>query len=447
MAVISGSFISTNGLVLHIDAANKKSNFLNTTNLIDFTTWTAGNNTLPWPANGDGTQNTFLYDTDPWGNSSLVLKTTPNNANANGGWEGPAPGYWVTANRNKKYRSCVWVRRISANTAGTFYHGLHTDGSGDVIQSDGSTNGNPYWACQGIGYMTQNVWYLHVGHIFPYNSTPAIDPTSGYWTRSGGWLSFPGCNITGYDPRFPADATSLRNRVYQYYAASDANSNLEFLYPRIDCIDGTEPSITDILNYSPAVSYDISGNKNNGTRANGLTYSGGGYVFNGTSNSITVPFNSSLFTFNSEQTIVIWMKNQSPLSARRNPYNQAYAGAGTITHENDTAFNYYYGTGGGDNSPYTAHTSPFSVTVGETAQICITRNSTQTSWYKNGTFGNSQSNPYGAGVVTGTNNITIGSGYAGYFGGNIYSLQLYNQALSSSEVLQNFNAIRSRYGL
>jgi hypothetical protein len=182
--------------------------------------------------------------------------------------------------------------------------------------------------------------------------------------------------------------------------------------------------------------------------ASSLTYnSDGTFSFNGTSNSITVPFNSSQFTFNSEQTIIIWMKNQSPSSARRNPYDHAYAGAGTITHENDGVFNYYYGTGGGNNIPYTSHTSPFSVTVGETAQICITRNSTQTSWYKNGGLGNSLSNPYGASVVTGTNNITIGSGYAGYFGGNIYALQLYNRSLSISEVQQNFNALRGRYGI
>ena len=181
--------------------------------------------------------------------------------------------------------------------------------------------------------------------------------------------------------------------------------------------------------------------------AQSLTYaSDNTFSFNGTSNNLTVPFNSSLFTFNSEQTILMWMKNQSPSSARRNPYNQAYAGAGTITHENDAGFNYYYGTGGGDNSPYTSHYSPFSVTVGETAMIAITRNTSQTAWYKNGALGSTQSNPYGT-VVTGTNSITIGAGYAGYFGGSIYALQLYNRALSPSEVQQNFNALRGRFGL
>jgi hypothetical protein len=184
----------------------------------------------------------------------------------------------------------------------------------------------------------------------------------------------------------------------------------------------------------------------NSITANSLTYaSDGTFSFNG-SNSITVPFNSSAFTFDNEQTIIIWMKNQSPSSARRNPYNQAYAGAGTITHENDTGFNYFYGTGGGDNEPYTALTTAFSVVVGETAMICFTRNTSTVSCYKNGVFSNSMSNPYGA-VVTGTNNITIGSGYAGGFGGSLYAVQLYYRALSALEVQQNFNALRGRYGI
>jgi hypothetical protein len=178
-----------------------------------------------------------------------------------------------------------------------------------------------------------------------------------------------------------------------------------------------------------------------------LTYaSDNTFTYNG-SNSLTVPFNASAFTFNTAQTILIWMKNQSPSSARRNPYNQAYAGAGTITHENDTNFNYFFGTGGGDNSPYTALTSSFNVVVGETAMICVTRDASTVSWYKNGAFSNSMSNPYGASVVTGTSPIYIGSGYAGGFAGSLYKVQVYNRALTASEVAQNFNSFRGKYGL
>jgi hypothetical protein len=192
---------------------------------------------------------------------------------------------------------------------------------------------------------------------------------------------------------------------------------------------------------------DLTGN--NTLTISSLTYSNdnnNSFSFNG-SNSVSIPFNSSLFTFNEGQTIIIWMKNQSPSSARRNPYNQAYAGGGTITHENDTTFSYYWGQGGGDNSPYQGFGSSFSVVVGETAMICLTRDTSTVSWYKNGVLGNSTSNPYGGAVVTGTSPITIGNGYAGGFAGSIYTVMLYNRALTAAEVAQNFNALRGRYGI
>jgi hypothetical protein len=50
---------------------------------------------------------------------------------------------------------------------------------------------------------------------------------------------------------------------------------------------------------------------------------------------------------------------------------------------------------------------------------------------------------------TSTINFWVGSleGYGGYTNGNIASVQLYNRALSSQEVLQNYNATKSRFGL
>lgn len=46
----------------------------------------------------------------------------------------------------------------------------------------------------------------------------------------------------------------------------------------------------------------------------------------------------------------------------------------------------------------------------------------------------------------GTNDITIGAGYAGHFGGNLYVVQVYNRALSAGEVSQNFSSLRGRFG-
>jgi hypothetical protein len=182
----------------------------------------------------------------------------------------------------------------------------------------------------------------------------------------------------------------------------------------------------------------------NTINASSLTYnSDGTFSFSG-SNSLTISANPTSFDFNSQQTIILWMTNKSTSATRRNPYNQAYAGGGTITHENDAGFNYYYGTGGGDNDPYTSLYSSFNVIQGERAMIALTRNTSTTSWYKNGVFSNSHGNPYGT-VVTGTNAITIGSGYTTGFVGEIHAVQLYTRALSASEIAQNYFALSERY--
>lgn len=186
-------------------------------------------------------------------------------------------------------------------------------------------------------------------------------------------------------------------------------------------------------------------NKTSSTASN-LAYEGDNktYYFNGSS-FITLPYSAAM-NFNSNQTIGMWIKPTDTTDARRNPYNQAYAGGGTITFETTRNFNYYWGTGGGDNSPYTSITSSFTVARNETAHIMLVRSPTTVSWYKNGVLSNSVANSY-ATTTTGTSPIIIGSGYAGAFIGYIYSFKVYSQALTDAQVRQNFNALRGRFGI
>lgn len=48
-------------------------------------------------------------------------------------------------------------------------------------------------------------------------------------------------------------------------------------------------------------------------------------------------------------------------------------------------------------------------------------------------------------------NVQIGRGFSTsserWFNGRVHNVKIYNKALSSSEVLQNFNALRGRFGL
>ena len=141
--------------------------------------------------------------------------------------------------------------------------------------------------------------------------------------------------------------------------------------------------------------YDLSGNGNNGTLTNGPTYSstnGGDLIFDGADDYISI--NSTNMNFASNQTIFIILKPEEADANRRNPYNQAYGGYGTITHEPAGTFSYYHGTNGADGSPWQGTGSTFTVGQNEIAAITLVRDPANVSWYKNGVFSNSSANSY-----------------------------------------------------
>jgi hypothetical protein len=49
--------------------------------------------------------------------------------------------------------------------------------------------------------------------------------------------------------------------------------------------------------------------------------------------------------------------------------------------------------------------------------------------------------------IGGTGILKYGATYTGWINGKIYNLQIYNRALSASEIQQNYNAQKSRFGL
>ena len=206
--------------------------------------------------------------------------------------------------------------------------------------------------------------------------------------------------------------------------------------------------------------FDMSGSGNNGSLLYGAAYNsanGGSIAFDGTNDEVSVAHNAASMNFSAAQTICMWLKptHTGNNTTRRNPYNQAYGGPGTITYEADWCcsgvhtFNYFFGTNGGDGEPYVNANSVFTVIAQELAFITVTRNQATNScnWYKNGKLVSSTTAGWYASTTNGTSPIRIGSGYAGAFLGNIYNTMVYNRALTAAEVEQNFNALRGRFGL
>ena len=240
-------------------------------NLLSPGTWAAGNSgTGIFNANGDtGEQNRYM-GTNPWGQSALVWQTVPSgNGNADGGWNTNS----FSVDQNSLYRFSVWVRRTSSTSGGTFYFGLYGGPSAVISLASGGAEGNPYWFYPGTGSLSQNQWYLYVGHCFPqyHNGNQAHIDSGVYTTGSGtskvGTLNG---NIPN-DCKWAGGTTTGVHRTYHYYCG-DSTTRLEFYWPRVDKVDGSEPSLQQLLTApTPGEGIQFSDNSVQATNPPGQT--------------------------------------------------------------------------------------------------------------------------------------------------------------------------------
>jgi len=205
--------------------------------------------------------------------------------------------------------------------------------------------------------------------------------------------------------------------------------------------------------------FDLSGNGNAGTLTNGPTFdsaNGGSLVFNGTNTYVNTAI--KLFT-NQQFSVSFWIKVNS--------FNATYCSS-ALSNSKYTIF--------GPTSNYQGFTNTFSTCIqsASSSNAIATANqsgySTGVWYYYCSVYDGSQTGnaarlqlyinnvnktltydatvpsiPYNNNTTT---SIGLGSGAGyNYFNGSISNVNIYNRALSASEVLQNYNALRGRYGI
>jgi len=201
---------------------------------------------------------------------------------------------------------------------------------------------------------------------------------------------------------------------------------------------------TDINSYpgSGTTWYDLSGNGNDGILTNGPTFNsenGGSIVFDGIDDSVSLNKNASQLGFaNNSFTVIIWYNanvttNDSPL------FSTNGGGGNTWLHYNLRGHLHmgFYSNDTQDGVPLT-NTIYCAVFVYD-----ITGTGTQ-SIYVNGVL--NASTPNHSPLQNGAN-FKIGGQYSGVYNGKIYQVIAYNRVLTATEVLQNYNAQKGRYGL
>ncbi|EDM81096.1 VCBS [Plesiocystis pacifica SIR-1] len=159
--------------------------------------------------------------------------------------------------------------------------------------------------------------------------------------------------------------------------------------------------------------------------------------FNGSGTHIALG-NPAAAQITGDQTIEMWIR-PAALGKRQNPIAKAYGGEGTITLESDGSINYYYGTSGGNDSPYVGFgTGEPIIRVGEWAHIAIVRDLQNGTlrWYHDGRLVQEMAAPHPQ-AKAGSNPLTIGTGYAGRFHGEISEVRLWSVARTQAQLQAN----------
>tara|TARA_R110002020_G_scaffold10873_7_gene41318 strand:+ start:2529 stop:3212 length:684 start_codon:yes stop_codon:yes gene_type:complete len=193
---------------------------------------------------------------------------------------------------------------------------------------------------------------------------------------------------------------------------------------------------------------DISGQGNNGTLTNGPTYSsdnGGSIVFDGTNDYIDV---SGTESFNAPLsinfTLSIWMYPtktgnwQGVFTKNRSTGTQVGL---FLSSSNEFVFGFSGSGGNLIGSSFSTNTW-YHVVLVQAAN-------TSRKIYINGSLDVTKTSTFGT-TSSGSETFRLGqaSGVNEYFGGRISNASIYNnKALTASEVKQNYNAFRGRFGI
>ena len=188
---------------------------------------------------------------------------------------------------------------------------------------------------------------------------------------------------------------------------------------------------------------DLSGNGNNGTLVNGPTYSDGSIVFDGINDYVSLVDNLG----DPQQFSVSFWCYPTELNVNaNNNFRRIFLTPGSSTNTTNVILieqsaNISFRIPGGSTDNFQA--SGFSG-INQWGYVTCVYNQSHRQIYFNGVF---KSQLAEAGVTVDFGSPQIVDPSFQIFKGNIAIFKIYNRALTASEVQQNFNATRSRFGI
>lgn len=218
---------------------------------VNYSTWIlGGTDAVGWTRNGASGENLIRVDVNPWGDQDVLWSAINNtvSSDSDGGFNGSS----VSLDPTKHHRYTIWIRReVTGN--GSWYFGCN---GGTTENMSGTANTNPYFKATS-SLPAGNEWFLVVGYLYAEGTVTATYTDDGVYVVDGNKII---ADCTNF--RMKAGSTTNSLRSYLYYS-TDITTRQHFYRPRIDAMDGNEPSLTDLLTgaeHGPIVyAYGISG--------------------------------------------------------------------------------------------------------------------------------------------------------------------------------------------
>lgn len=434
MSCYSGPEIANSNLVLSYDPANLKS-YNPAENL-----YTDSENSTLW-SNADK----FIYT------SSNILPAS-----------GPTSGYYIVSNNQSNNYLQSSISYVTA-TPSFYTHSIYCKaGTQNIVSLILGTNSYNTAVAGGLYFrvmfnMTTKTFY-NPQLAVATGVTITIDKfTYNYVDLGNGWFRFyvigdltTATNIswvTGgfYIGEYGNTIAAYNTGVYATGMMLQSSNGL------IPYIKTTSAAIT-----KPTTVSDITGNGITGTLMNAPIYNSAGYFkYTYTSSHyINVPANSNYnFLGTAPYTLEAWIyptrnpgaanytgifDRESNPGSGRDGYNLYFLGsAGTTTYLIAERFCSGVNTNAGI-------TLDQSVSVNNWHHIVVTYDSNRLKIYRNGLFAGYDAASTGS-ITNTTKNLTIGL-RGTYFDGRIALTNIYSSALTASQILQNFNSLKSRFG-
>ena len=346
---------------------------------------------------------TLLYTNSP----RYTPITIPNNSNT--------LGYWDTAFRSSGYdlASAVdtWVQYavVGDNSSQTFYiNGVQAGNS--IAQGPGGTT---HWGWGNNDTVAGQPW----GHV---------------------------ANLQLYNTKLTAEKIQQNyyNQLSTFTLSNIVTSNLVLWY---------DPSVSASYSGSGSTINNLASTSLSGTMSN-ITHTSPYFSYNGTNSQVSITDNSLLEPGSGDWTMEVWV-NQSVATGSQVILGKFDPGGGS--QDVSYAIRVSSGNVRADfgNGSTAMNTSNYALSIGTWTQLVYVFNNVANNniiTYVNGVQQATTTHSF-ASILNTSANFTLGSynggEYPQYFNGRIGITRLYSAALSSADVLQNYNADKSKYGL